>query len=44
MPGPGPSLADDARVSARSSTRVGDENLGFTFLDVARVARAASSR
>ena len=33
--GPGPSLADDARVSALVK-RVGDENLGFTFLDLHR--------
>ena len=33
--GPGPSLADDARVSALVK-RVGEENLGFTFLDVRR--------
>jgi hypothetical protein len=35
--GPGPSLADDARVSGLLD-RVGDENLGFTFLDL-RAAR-----
>jgi hypothetical protein len=33
--GPGPSLADDARVSALVK-RVGEENLGFTFLDLHR--------
>jgi hypothetical protein len=35
--GPGPSLADDARVSGLLD-RVGDENLSFTFLDI-RAAR-----
>ena len=35
--GPGPSLADDARVSGLLD-RVGDENLSFTFLDL-RAAR-----
>jgi Protein of unknown function (DUF3352) len=34
--GPGPSLADDARVSSLVK-RVGEENLGFTFVDVRRV-------
>ena len=33
--GPGPSLADDARVQALVK-RVGEENLGFTFLDLHR--------
>jgi hypothetical protein len=34
--GPGPSLADDARV-ADLAKRVGEENLGFTFLDVSAI-------
>ncbi|HEX5014160.1 MAG TPA: DUF3352 domain-containing protein [Candidatus Limnocylindrales bacterium] len=34
--GPGPSLADDSRVSSLLD-RVGDENLGFTFVDVRAV-------
>ena len=33
--GPGPSLADDARVSSLVK-RVGEENLGFSFLDLRR--------
>jgi hypothetical protein len=33
--GPGPSLADDARVQGLVK-RVGDENLGFTFVDLRR--------
>jgi hypothetical protein len=34
--GPGPSLADDARVQSLVK-RVGEENVGFTFVDVRRM-------
>lgn len=40
--GPGPSLADDARVTDLVK-RVGEDNLGFTFLDVQRARELIES-